>query len=136
MAVRADLGPKLLQGARVPDILVIYIRAVAVRQDFQGSGLGTALLIDVMRRCGNIANQMGVAAIVLDVLKDAVFERRWAFYTRLGFQSLYDAENPTRVFVSLADVRRTRIIFFLPFALPRAQYNLSLSLFTSGRGNK
>src|SRR6056297_3519184 len=33
MAVRANLGPKKWQRARVPDIPVIYLRAVAVRED-------------------------------------------------------------------------------------------------------
>jgi len=107
MAVRADLGPDKWQRAGVPDIPVIYIRAVVVREDMQGKGLGTALVVDAMRRCLGIANQMGAAAIVLDVLKDHQFDRRFHFYQDLGFKPLNDPQNPTRVFIPMADVRAT-----------------------------
>lgn len=107
MAVRANLGPKKWQRAGVPDIPVIYIRAVAVREDMQGQGLGTALVVDAMRRCLRIAEEMGAAAIVLDVLKDDHFERRWSFYEALGFQPLGDPENPERVFIPMKNVHAT-----------------------------
>ena len=107
MAVRKDVGPKAWQRVSVPDIPVIYIRVVAVRSDMQGRGLGTALLVDAMRRCLGIADQMGAAALVLDVLRDERFERRWRFYEQLGFKPLGDARNPDRVYIPLADVRTT-----------------------------
>ena len=107
MAVRADLGPKPWHRARVPDVPVIYIKAVAVRQDQQGRGLGTALLVDAMRRYLGLSDQLGAAAIVLDVLKDDAFERHWKFYEGLGFRSLNDPDNPNRVYISMADVRET-----------------------------
>ncbi|WP_114964232.1 GNAT family N-acetyltransferase [Alkalilacustris brevis] len=107
MAVRSDFGPKKWQRAGVPDIPVIYIRAVAVRKDMQGKGLGTALIVDAMQRCLGIADQMGAAAVVLDVLKDDHFDRRWRFYEELGFRPLGDSENPERVFISMANVRAT-----------------------------
>ena len=107
LAVRAALGPKKWQRARVPDIPVIYIRAVAVHADMQGKGVGTALLIDAMKRCLEISVQMGAAAIVLDVLEDAQFQRRWDFYEGLGFRYLGDPDNPHRVYISMADARAT-----------------------------
>lgn len=107
LAVRGNLGPGKWQRAGVPDIPVIYIRAVAVRTDMQGQGLGTALLIDAMRRCLGIADQMGAAAIVLDVLKDDQFERRSGFYEDLGFKTLGDSDNPQRVYIPMADIRAT-----------------------------
>ena len=107
LAVRANLGPEKWQRAGVPDIPVIYIRAVAVRTDMQGQGLGTALIIDAMKRCLGIADQMGAAAIVLDVLKDDQFEKRWHFYEGLGFTPLGDPDNPQRVYISMADIRAT-----------------------------
>ncbi|WP_111735382.1 GNAT family N-acetyltransferase [Roseovarius amoyensis] len=105
MAVRANLGPNKRQRAGVPDIPVIYVRAVAVREDMQGKGLGTALLVDAMKRCLGISEQVGAAAIVLDVLEDKHFERRWEFYSDLGFQPLGDPDNLHRVFIPMADVR-------------------------------
>jgi len=105
LAVRADLGPRKWQRRGIPDIPVIYIRAVAVRQDQQGRGLGRALLINAMQRCLGIAEQMGAAAIVLDVFNDAHFDRRWSFYADLGFRPLEDSRNPHRVFIPMSDVR-------------------------------
>lgn len=107
LAVRSDFGPTAWQRSRVPDVPVIYVRAVAVRQDMHGKGFGTALVIDAMKRCIGIADQMGAAAIVLDVLKDEHFDRRWSFYEELGFQPLGDPENPKRVYVSIVNVRAT-----------------------------
>ena len=107
LAVRPDLGPKKWQRAGVPEIPVIYIRAVAVRVDHQGQGLGTALVIDAMRRCLKISEEMGAAAIVLDVLEDEHFKRRWQFYKDLGFRPLGDPDNPHRVFIPMADVKAT-----------------------------
>lgn len=107
MAVRAGLGPKKWDQGRVgySDTPVIYIRAVAVHEDMQGKGYGTALAVDAMKRCIGIADQMGAAAIVLDVLKDEHFERRWKFYEELGFQLLNDEGNPNRVYIPMADAR-------------------------------
>lgn len=107
LAVRSEFGPDAWQRARVPDVPVIYIRAVAVRQDMQGMGLGTALVIDAMKRCIGIAEQMGAAAIVLDVLEDEHFHRRWRFYEDLGFHPLNDPDNPKRMYIPMANVRAT-----------------------------
>ncbi len=107
MAVRAKFGPKKWQRARVSDVPVIYIRAVAVREDMQGKSLGTALVIDAMKRCAGIADQMGAAAIVLDVLDGDHFDRQWKFYADLGFLPLGDPDNPHRVYIPMADVRAT-----------------------------
>ena len=73
----------------------------------QGKSLGTALVIDAMKRCAGIADQMGAAAIVLDVLDGDQFDRRWKFYVDLGFLPLGDTDNPRRVFIPMADVRAT-----------------------------
>ncbi len=104
MAVRAEFGPKKLQRARVPDVPVIYIRAVAVREDMQGKRLGTALVTDAMERCLGIADQMGAAAILLDVLDGDHLDPRWKFYADLGFRPLGDPDNPRRVYIPMADV--------------------------------
>lgn len=104
MAVRADLGPRKWQRAGVPDIPVIYIPAVAVRDDIQGKELGTARVVDAMRRCLGIADQIGAAAIVLDVLKDDHFDRRRSFCEELGVRPPGNPENPGRVFIPRANL--------------------------------
>ncbi|NKB53668.1 MAG: GNAT family N-acetyltransferase [Rhizobiaceae bacterium] len=107
MAVRSEFGLAKWQRARVPDVPVIYIRAVAVRKYMQGKGLGNALVIDAMRRCVSISEQMGAAAIVLDVLEDDAFDKRWAFYADFGFEPPGDPDNKHRGFISMADARFT-----------------------------
>jgi GNAT superfamily N-acetyltransferase len=104
MAVRSEFGPAKWQKTRAPDVPVIYIRAIAVHLDHQGKRLGTALLIDAMRRCVDISRDMGAAAIVLDALRDGDFARRFSFYESLGFQPLGDPDNPDRVYISMRDV--------------------------------
>ena len=106
-AVRQDIGPKLWRRLRISGVPAIFIRALAVRNDMQGKGYGTALMIDAMKRCLGISEQMGAAAIILDVLEDEAFERRWQFYAELGFRSLNDHENPKRVYIQMADVSST-----------------------------
>lgn len=73
----------------------------------QGRGLGTALMIDAMKRCLSISEQMGAAAIVLDVLKDENFHRRQAFYEQLGFLPMGDPDMPHRCFIPMSEVRAT-----------------------------
>ena len=106
-AVRADSGPERWRRARMPDVPLIHIRVVAVREDRQGKGIGAALVVDALRKCLAISDRMGAAAVVLDAPRDDRFERRWAFYERLGFRALDAPDNPGRAFISMADVRAT-----------------------------
>jgi GNAT superfamily N-acetyltransferase len=107
MVVRSGLGPTKWKRARVSEIPVIYIRAVAVDKKLQGNGVGTALMIDALKKCAGISGQVGAAAVVLDVLDDEHFEKRWKFYEGLGFHHLNDSDNPKRVFISMSDIRTT-----------------------------
>ena len=90
-----------------PTIPVTYVRGVAVDRTWQGRKIGTALIVDAMRRALRASEIVASAAVVLDVLRDDQFQRRWAFYERLGFQPLGDADNPERVFIGIRDVQAT-----------------------------
>lgn len=107
MIVRADLGACKWKKARVPEVPVIYIRAVAIHKKHQGKGWGTALVINAIHKCIDISGKIGVAASVLDVLEGEHFKHRMAFYESLGFTSLNDPENKHRIFIPMADVRMT-----------------------------
>ena len=107
MAVRRGLGPVKWTRLGTPELPVIYLRAVAVRSDCQGQGLGTALVVDALRKCLEITERIGAVAVVLDVLKDERFETRRTFYARLGFRPLDDPDNPTRMFLPVPDLRAT-----------------------------
>lgn len=107
MAVRPDTGPAKWGRLRLPEIPVIYIRAIAVDRPLQGEGLGTALLVHALQTCLNLSERLGAAAVVLDILKDEHFDKRQSFYLRLGFRMLDDPDNPTRMFLPISDIRAT-----------------------------
>ncbi len=90
-----------------PTIPAIYIKVVAVHKDWQGKGIGRALMVHALRQALGISDKFGSMAIVLDVLRDNAFERRFAFYEELGFQPMNDPDNVDRVYISMNDVRAT-----------------------------
>ena len=98
---------KIWQRLRISDVPAICILALAACNDMQVKGYGTALMIDAMKCCLGISEQMGTAAIILDVMAGEAFERRWQFCAELGFRSLNDHENPKRVYIQMADVSST-----------------------------
>lgn len=103
--IAAKHGPKQWQHTTVPEIPCIYIPSIGVRKDTQSQGLGKVLIFDAIRRCIGISEQIGVSAIVLDVLDDNQFDRRWKFYSDIGFQRLNDPRHEHRVFMSIADAK-------------------------------
>ncbi|MEL6646922.1 MAG: GNAT family N-acetyltransferase [Pseudomonadota bacterium] len=90
-----------------PTIPATYIKAVAVHEDWQGKGIGRALMVHALRQAMEISEKVGTMAIILDVLRDEAFDRRFAFYEGLGLQLMHDPENVDRVYISMNDVRAT-----------------------------
>lgn len=90
-----------------PTIPATYIKAVAVDQNWQGQGIGNALMIHALRKSLLYSDQIGSMAIVLDVLADDHVDRRRAFYAALGFKQMNDPNNANRMYLSMADVRTT-----------------------------
>ncbi len=90
-----------------PTIPATYIKAVAMHENRQGKGIGTALVIHALQQAMEISKKVGSMAIVLDVLRDETFEHRSAFYEGLGFQPMNDPDNVDRVYISVNDVRAT-----------------------------
>jgi GNAT superfamily N-acetyltransferase len=88
-------------------IPAIYISMIGVDRRFAGRGYGGDLLADCLMRIERIADQLGVAVIMLDVLDcgDAgVMEKRKRLYAGYGFMPLLT--NDTRLFLPLATVKR------------------------------
>lgn len=90
-----------------PTIPATYIKAVAVHEDWHGNGIGQALMVHALRQSMEISEKVGSMAVVLDVLRDKSFERRFAFYEGLGFQTMNDPDNVDRVYISMNDIRAT-----------------------------
>ena len=94
---------------RAGTIPAIYLSMIAVDQRHQGRGLGRVLLADALTRALAAADQIGVKAVVLDVIKDGgpeVTERRRAFYLKMGFQPF--PSRPSRMFIAIETVRAAR----------------------------
>jgi GNAT superfamily N-acetyltransferase len=85
-------------------IPAIYLSALAVQEAHQGKGIGGALLGDAVLRSIRISDEIGAAAIVLDVLDDANYARRRVFYTALGFAEIGNGD-PGRLYLSIRDAK-------------------------------
>ncbi len=107
MTVENEHYPKYKKGPKAPQIPVLYVKAVAIDQNCQGKGYGTAMMIAALRKAEEISRAIGSAAVVLDVYQDEDFQKRWDFYTELGFRELNDPKNTHRVYLPMADIRKT-----------------------------
>ena len=102
-------GPLTKNALRSGSIPAVSLSMIAVAQRHQGRGLGRFLLADALQRVVGAADQVGVKAVLLDVIEDGgteLTERRRAFYAAMGFQSL--PSRPLRMFISIETVRKGR----------------------------
>ena len=79
---------------------------IAVDRRRQGMGLGSDLAVDALGRALNVAGEVGLKLVVLDVIDDGgeeVFARRMEFSRRLGFRSFED--RPDRMFITIGTIR-------------------------------
>lgn len=103
----SDLGQD--RPRRVPDtgsIPALYLSMIAVDRRQQGKGLGSDLAVDALGRARNVAGEVGLKLVVLDVIDDGgseAFARRREFYRRLGFRSFQD--RPERMFIAIDTIR-------------------------------
>ena len=91
---------------RSGSIPTAYLSMNAVDRRHQSRGIGSILLADALKRAIVVADQIGLKAVVLDVIEDDgpdITEKRREFYARAGFLKL--PENPMRMFISIATIR-------------------------------
>lgn len=84
---------------RYPLLPAALIGRLAVDRSVQGQGIGSFLLLDMLRRSVELQSQIGLMAVVVD----AQDEPAALFYQRYGFRTLID--QPRRLFLTLATVR-------------------------------
>jgi GNAT superfamily N-acetyltransferase len=101
--VSPENAPALARKNDRHPIPAVYLPVVAVASDLQGAGLGSALMGHAIQKAISISEEIAVAAIILDVFEDEHFERRFSFYSKIGFRKLGD--DPKRLFLSIADAR-------------------------------
>ena len=99
-SVNPDDAPSLAKRKERRPVPVIYLPALAVDKTCQGQGVGGALLADAIIRSLEISESIGAAALILDVLDDENFDKRKAFYLKLGFAEIGNGD-PRRLFLSM-----------------------------------
>ena len=89
------------------EVPAAYLSMIAVDRRHQGRGLGNLLLSDAVKRVTAVAAQIGLKAIVLDVIDDGgpeAAEKRASFYRSMGFRTL--PSRPDRMILSIETIRR------------------------------
>ncbi len=81
-------------------IPVVRIGRLATDLSVRGQGLGSALLIDALRRAYSLSEVLSIYAVEVDALTDEARQ----FYDKFGFKSLID--DPLHLYITLKTVRR------------------------------
>ena len=101
--VANDEAPeRLAKGVPRHPIPVIILARLAVDRTWQGKGLGSALVVDAMRRVLQAADIAGVRAMVVHA-KDETAQR---FYEHLGFERFLNKQ--LTLYRMLKDIRAMR----------------------------
>ncbi|MEX0728877.1 MAG: GNAT family N-acetyltransferase [Planctomycetaceae bacterium] len=95
-----DLSQDQAKGLPRIAIPAVLLGRLAVDQLHQGKKLGKLLLIDALRRCQTIAEQIGILAVEVHAIDEAAYE----FYSRFGFVELMD--DPLHLFLIMHKIRR------------------------------
>ena len=97
---RANLPPSAAR--RFPNfpLPIARLARLAVDRSQQGKGLGEDLLLDALSRCLRVAEDVGIAAVLID----AKHEKAKAFYRRYEFDALPD--HPLTLWLALPAVRK------------------------------
>jgi predicted GNAT family N-acyltransferase len=95
---RASLPPAEQFSANYP-VPAILIGKLAVDSGEQGKGLGQFLLMDALKRCQIISQQIAVRGVEVDALD----ERAESFYLQYGFRKLTD--RPLHLYLSMGVIR-------------------------------
>jgi len=83
-----------------------FLSMIAVDHRHAGKGLGGDLLADALLRIARVADDLGIALVVMDILDDGdatAVARRRALYERYGFTPL--ASDPLRMVLPVATIR-------------------------------
>ena len=97
---KANLPPAATR--RFPNfpLPIARLARLAVDRSQQGKGLGEDLLLDALSRCLRVAEEVGIAAVLID----AKHERAKAFYARYEFDGLPD--HPLTLWLPLPALRK------------------------------
>ena len=97
---REDLPEKRLPRYPVP---VVLMGRLAVDRQAQGRGYGEWLLQDALKRSAQVAQHLGIYAVVVDALN----EQAQNFYRKYGFTETVD--DPMRLYLPIKTVIKTQL---------------------------
>ena len=92
---KEEMPPEMAKRLPHYPVPAAVLGRLAIAQQYQGSGLGEALLIDAIKRVLHASDTIGVYAIIVDALNDSAS----SFYKRYGFLSFPSKLN--RLFLPL-----------------------------------
>ncbi len=98
---RPDLPEKRLPRYPVP---VVLIGRLAVNRNSQRQRLGEFLLLDALRRSAQLAQHLGIFAVVVDALN----EQAYNFYRKYGFVETVD--DPMRLYLPIKKVLQSGLL--------------------------
>jgi GNAT superfamily N-acetyltransferase len=103
--VTHDEGPPSSLKRNMPNpIPVVILGRLAVDKGFQGSGIGSALLQDALRRSLSLHTQVGFAAVIVHAIDDEAK----AFYIKYGMRE-FPRANKT-LYIPVETIIKTVII--------------------------
>lgn len=98
---RQDLPKKRLPRYPAP---VVLLERLAVDRNAQGQGFGEFLLLDALKRSAQLAQHLGIFAIVVDALN----EQAQSFYQKYGF--IQTVDDPMRLYLPLKKVLQSGLL--------------------------
>lgn len=98
-----DLLPKKhVRGLPAYELPVLLLARLAVDQRFRDRGLGKALLVEALRICSFIADQVGCRYVAVDAYESAL---RW--YEHFGFFAVEESKGaPVRMCLDIRTLRK------------------------------
>lgn len=96
-----DATERAAKGQGSQAIPAVLIGRLAIASSEQGQGLGSALLVEALRKAAAAADTIGVRVVLVDALDEGVR----GFYVRHGFEA--SQTDPLHLMVLMKDVRKT-----------------------------
>ncbi len=96
-----DATERAVKGQGAQAIPAVLIGRFAVASSEQGQGLGSALLVEALRKAAAAADTIGVRIVLVDALSDGAK----GFYVRHGFEA--SPTDPLHLMMLMKDVRKT-----------------------------
>ncbi len=92
-----ELARRLLRYNALPAML---IGRLAVDQHYRGQRFGELLLVNALKRCSNISQEIGAMAVLVDAKDEGAVQ----FYERYGFRRFID--RPMSLYMPMEEIRQ------------------------------